>query len=89
MFFIRNFLVLGLISKSLSHFECIFMYGVSKCSSWIYMRLTDLLFSSGNTSGFYCPPFFLSPEAEKGEGGKTKQRNISFFSFLSFFFFSF
>ena len=58
MFCIRSYLVLGRISKSLSHFECIFVYGVSRCSGWIYMQLTDLLLSSGNTSGFYS--LFLS-----------------------------
>ena len=43
MFCIRSYLVLGRISKSLSHFECIFAYGMRVCSGFI-----DLPVSKGN-----------------------------------------
>ena len=79
--------MLGLISKSLSHFECIFMYGVSRCSSWIYMRLTDLLFSSGNSSGFYCPFSFSVLRLKRGKGERPSSKIfVTSLFFLSFFF---
>ena len=38
MFSSRSFVVSGLMFRSLSHFEFIFVYGVRKCSSFIFYR---------------------------------------------------
>ena len=41
MFSSRNFIVSGLIFKSLIHFEFIFVYGVRKYSSFILLQVVD------------------------------------------------
>ena len=37
----KSFIVFGLTFKSLVHFEFIFVYGVSKCSSFILLQVAD------------------------------------------------
>ena len=39
MFSYRSFIVSGLIFRSLTHFEFIFVYGVRKCSSFILLQM--------------------------------------------------
>ena len=41
MFSSKNFIVSGLIFRSLIHFEFIFVYGVRKCSSFILLQVVD------------------------------------------------
>ena len=41
MFSSRSFMFSGLISRSLIHFEFIFVYGVRKCSSFILLQVVD------------------------------------------------
>ena len=41
MFSSRNFIVSGLMFRSLIHFEFIFVYGVRKCSSFILLQVVD------------------------------------------------
>ena len=41
MFSSSSFIVSGLISRSLKHFEFIFVYGVRKCSSFILLQVVD------------------------------------------------
>ena len=41
MFSSRSFIVYGLTFRSLIHFECIFVYGVRKCSSFILLQVVD------------------------------------------------
>ena len=43
MFSSRNFIVSGLMFRSLIHFEFIFVYGVRKCSSFILLQVVDQL----------------------------------------------
>ena len=37
----KNFIVSGLMFRSLIHFEFIFVYGVRKCSSFILLQVVD------------------------------------------------
>ena len=37
----RSFIVSGLTFRSLIHFEFIFVYGVRKCSSFIFLQVVD------------------------------------------------
>ena len=39
MFFSKSFIVSGLTSRSLIHFEFIFVYGVKKCSNFILLHV--------------------------------------------------
>ena len=39
--FPRSFIVSGLTSRSLIHFEFIFVYGVRKCSSFVLLQVVD------------------------------------------------
>ena len=41
MFSSKNFIVSGLMFRSLIHFEFIFVYGVKKCSSNIFLQVVD------------------------------------------------
>ena len=41
MFSSRSFIVSGLTFRSLIHFECIFVYCVRKCSSFILLQVVD------------------------------------------------
>ena len=41
MFSYRNFIVSGLTFRSLIHFEFIFVYGVRKCSSFIFLQVIE------------------------------------------------
>ena len=41
MFSSRSFIVSGLAFRSLIHFEFIFVYGVRKCSSLIFLQVVD------------------------------------------------
>ena len=41
MFSSRSFIVSGLTFRSLIHFEFIFVYGVRKCSSFIFLHVVD------------------------------------------------
>ena len=41
MFSSSSFIVSGLISRSLKHFEFIFVYGVRKCSSFILLQVVE------------------------------------------------
>ena len=41
MFSSRNFIVSGLMFRSLIHFEFIFVYGVRKCSSFILLLVDE------------------------------------------------
>ena len=41
MFSSRSFIVSGLTFRSLIHFEFIFVYGVRKCSSFIFLQVVD------------------------------------------------
>ena len=41
MFSSRIFIVSGLTLRSLIHFEFIYMYGVTKCSSFILLQVVD------------------------------------------------
>ena len=41
MFSSKSFIVSGLMFRSLTHFEFIFVYGVRKCSSFILLRVLD------------------------------------------------
>ena len=41
MFSSRSLMVSGLTFRSLVHFEFIFVYGVSKCSSFILLQVVD------------------------------------------------
>ena len=41
MFSSRSFIVFSLTFRSLIHFEFIFAYGVSKCSSFILLQVVD------------------------------------------------
>ena len=41
MFYSKSFIVSDLTFRSLIHFEFIFVYGVIKCSSFIYRWLTS------------------------------------------------
>ena len=40
-FFSRSFIVSGLTFRSLIHFEFIFVKGVRKCSSFIFLQVVD------------------------------------------------
>ena len=42
MFSSRSFIVPGLTFRYLIHFEFIFVYGVTKCSSFILLHVVDL-----------------------------------------------
>ena len=44
MFSSRSFIVSGLTFRSLIHFECIFVYVVRKCSSFILLQVVDQFF---------------------------------------------
>ena len=39
--FSRSFIVSGLTFRSLIHFEFIFVYGVTKCSSFLLLQVVD------------------------------------------------
>ena len=39
MFSLKSFIVSGLTSRSLKHFEFIFVYGVRKCSNFILLHV--------------------------------------------------
>ena len=39
MFFSKSFILSGLVSRSLIHFEFIFVYGVRECSSFILFHV--------------------------------------------------
>ena len=39
MFSSKSFIVSGLTFRSLIHFECIFVYGVRKCSNFIILHI--------------------------------------------------
>ena len=41
MFSSRTLIVSGLLSRSLIHFEFIFVYGVRKCSNFILLQVVD------------------------------------------------
>ena len=41
MFSSRSFIVSGLMFRSLTHFEFIFVYGIIKCSSFILLQVVD------------------------------------------------
>ena len=41
MFSSRSFIVSGLTFRSLIHFEFLFVYGVTKCSSFILLQVVD------------------------------------------------
>ena len=41
LFSSRSFIVSGLTFRSLRHFEFIFVYGVRKCSSFIFLQVVD------------------------------------------------
>ena len=41
MFTSRSLMVSGLMFRSLIHFEFIFVYGVRKCSSFIFLQVVD------------------------------------------------
>ena len=41
MFSSRSFIVSGLMFRSLIHFEFIFVYGVRKCSRFIFLQVVD------------------------------------------------
>ena len=41
MFSSRSFIVSGLTFRSLIHFEFIFVYGVRKCSGFIFLQVID------------------------------------------------
>ena len=41
MFSSRSFIVSGLMFRSLTHFEFIFVYGVRKCSSFTLLQVVD------------------------------------------------
>ena len=41
MFSSKSLIVSGLMFRSLIHFELIFVYGVSKCSSFILLQVDD------------------------------------------------
>ena len=41
MFSSRSFIVSGLMFRSLTHFEFIFVYGVRKCSTFILLQVVD------------------------------------------------
>ena len=41
MFSSKSFIVPGLTSRSLIHFDFIFVYGVRKCSSFILLQVVD------------------------------------------------
>ena len=43
MFSSKNFIVSGLTFRSLIHFECIFVYGVRKCSDFILLHVAERL----------------------------------------------
>ena len=43
MFSSKSFIVSGLIFRSLTHFEFIFVYGVRKCSNFILLHILLLL----------------------------------------------
>ena len=41
MFSSRSFIVSGLMFRSLTNFEFIFVYGIRKCSSFILLQVVD------------------------------------------------
>ena len=41
MFSSRSFIVSGLTFRSLIHFEFIFVYGIRKCSNFIFLQVVD------------------------------------------------
>ena len=41
MFSSKSFIVSGLTFRTLIYFECIFLYGVRKCSSFILLHVVD------------------------------------------------
>ena len=41
MFSSKRFIVSGLTSRSLIHFEFIFVYGIRKCSSFILLQVVE------------------------------------------------
>ena len=62
MFSSRCFIVSGLMFRSLIHFEFIFVYGVRKCSSFIFLQVVDQFSQhhlSKRLSFLYC--IFLPP----------------------------
>ena len=62
LFSCKNFIVSGLIFRSLIHFELIFVYGVRQCSSFILLQMVDqfsqqhLLKRLSFLHGIFLPP---------------------------------
>ena len=70
MFSSRSFIVSGLMFKSLTHFEFIFVYGVRKCSSFILLQVVDQ-FSQHHllkrlSSPLYIPASFVKDKVSIG-----------------------
>ena len=59
MFSSKSFIVSGLTFRSLLHFECIFVYGVRKCSNFIHLHVAVQFSQHHLLSFLHC--IFLPP----------------------------
>ena len=57
----KNFIVSGLMFRSLIHFEFIFVYGVRKCSSLILLQVVDQFSQHHLLKRFLIHYIFLPP----------------------------
>ena len=59
MFSFKRFIVPSLIFKSLIHFEFIFVYGVKKCSSFIFFMCSCPAFTAQLIEETVLPPLYI------------------------------
>ena len=59
MFFSKSFIVSGLISRSLIHFEFIFVYGIRKCSNFILLHVAVQFSQHRLLKGLSLPPLYI------------------------------
>ena len=87
MFSSRSFIVSGLTLRSLIHFEFIFVYGVSKCSSFSLLQVVDqfsqhhLLKRLSLIHCIFLPPLSFSFQSQRKAMPKNVQITIQLHSF--------
>ena len=60
LFSSRSFIVSGLLFSSLIHFECIFVYGIRKSSSFILLQVVDQFSQNHLLKRFFFPLYILA-----------------------------
>ena len=60
MFSFRSFIVSGLMFRSLIHFEFIFVNGVRRCSSFIFLQVIDHFSQHHVLKRFFSPLYILA-----------------------------